>query len=580
MKKLTKIMISIGSIASVLTVPLVAAACNNTDKQPKPDPKPDDPKPDPNPSPAPTPEPMPDPNPKPEPSPMPDPTPNPEPAPKPNPEPSPTPDPNPDMDDKKDSEVIMLDKDQKAEVVNIFELDKNLLVSENLNKLVLKQANNIKIEKVYADAYNDLEGSLSISVQGLYNEKNFSFNNYLISDFHNHKKLESFKFFKISLNKNTLIENNKNINDLYSLRGQEVLNYLNIMSNGVYLNDLFSNKIIDLDFISLNRRNNNATFAFNYSYKIKENSEEQKTKKILISGTRVILPSDSVTNKDILNYLLDRKIVIKNNYDKTFFASVFEGRSNSAKNSIVSTFFDFDATENLKYFQKKGGLSIEIDNVKSNDIEGSLLISYYVTYDLNDVKDRSNTKNIKVNNFPTARDDLDIKKDFNIEITDITNKEFKNNLKNLYNQYNNNDIDGVKIVSPEDLKKYFGFSNDWNVITEIDNKDRDRFTLDDTNSFWEFRYKGRKIQGNLNFDNGIIKDPVSNKDKIIFSLLQIKPKEVSNIRINKDNTTITVDFVYDIKYFVYNANNVNSKATEEIVVTQKKTITSTVDKLG
>ncbi|QJG66541.1 variable surface lipoprotein [Mycoplasma phocoeninasale] len=59
MKKLTKIMISIGSIASVLTLPLVAAACNNTDN-PKPNPNPNNP----NPAPNPMPQPMPEPNPK------------------------------------------------------------------------------------------------------------------------------------------------------------------------------------------------------------------------------------------------------------------------------------------------------------------------------------------------------------------------------------------------------------------------------------------------------------------------------------------------------------------------------------
>ncbi|WP_211305583.1 variable surface lipoprotein [[Mycoplasma] phocae] len=78
MKKSTKLMISLGSIASVITLPLVAAACNNTKPEPTPAPKPE-----PKPEPAPTP--------KPEPKPEPAPTPKPEPKPEPKPKPAPTP---------------------------------------------------------------------------------------------------------------------------------------------------------------------------------------------------------------------------------------------------------------------------------------------------------------------------------------------------------------------------------------------------------------------------------------------------------------------------------------------------------
>ncbi|WP_145960821.1 variable surface lipoprotein [[Mycoplasma] phocae] len=69
-----------GSIASVITLPLVAAACNNTKTEPKPTPQPE---------PAPTPKPNPDEKPAPAPTPKPNPEPQPKPAPQPEPAPTP-----------------------------------------------------------------------------------------------------------------------------------------------------------------------------------------------------------------------------------------------------------------------------------------------------------------------------------------------------------------------------------------------------------------------------------------------------------------------------------------------------------
>ncbi|MBN0970763.1 variable surface lipoprotein [Mycoplasma phocoeninasale] len=578
MKKLTKIMISIGSIASVLTVPLVAAACNNTDKQPKPEPKPDDPKPAPNPSPAPTPEPKPEP----QPNPMPGPTPHPEPEPKPGPGPKPAPMPSPDMDDKKDPEIIMLDENQKAEVVNIFGLDKNLLVSENLSKLVPKQTNNIKIKSVSADAYNDLDGNISISVQGLYNGKRFNFNNYEIDNFKNYKSLQNSINFRVSINKNSLIEDIKNVDYIYLLNNSEALKYLNIELNGISLNDLFSKKIIKLNSITFNKDRKTTTFTFTYYYKTKKIGEIEKNAELSIKNDRVFgvaIPHETVSNTEILNYLIERKIKIKSNLNNNVFASIYKGRASLAKNSIVNTFFDFNANENIKYFpEKNGGLSIEIENVEANDIEGTLLISYKLSYDVNDKKEFSKTEEITIENFARAKDDSDFKNNFMLVINDITNNRLKNNLKNLFNLYkNNNDTSNIEINKSSDLNKYFGFSNNWYVIREYENRIQDKFESKDTNSYWEFRYKGRKISEYLNVDNGIIRDPETNKDKFVVSIIQIVPKEISNIIINKQENRITVDFVYDIKYFVYNANNVGSKATEEIIVTQKTPVTSTVD---
>nr|WP_272873022.1 variable surface lipoprotein [Mycoplasma phocoeninasale] len=460
MKKLTKIMISIGSIASVLTVPLVAAACNNTDKQPKPEPKPDDPKPAPNPSPAPTPEPKPEP----QPNPMPGPTPHPEPEPKPGPGPKPAPMPSPDMDDKKDPEIIMLDENQKAEVVNIFGLDKNLLVSENLSKLVPKQTNNIKIKSVSADAYNDLDGNISISVQGLYNGKRFNFNNYEIDNFKNYKSLQNSINFRVSINKNSLIEDIKNVDYIYLLNNSEALKYLNIELNGISLNDLFSKKIIKLNSITFNKDRKTTTFTFTYYYKTKKIGEIEKNAELSIKNDRVFgvaIPHETVSNTEILNYLIERKIKIKSNLNNNVFASIYKGRASLAKNSIVNTFFDFNANENIKYFpEKNGGLSIEIENVEANDIEGTLLISYKLSYDVNDKKEFSKTEEITIENFARAKDDSDFKNNFMLVINDITNNRLKNNLKNLFNLYkNNNDTSNIEINKSSDLNKYFGFSN-------------------------------------------------------------------------------------------------------------------------
>ncbi|WP_211305582.1 variable surface lipoprotein [[Mycoplasma] phocae] len=81
---------TLGSIASVITLPLVAAACNNTKTEPAPAPKPDT-KPAPSPAPKPDQNPTPTPTPKPEPKPAPDPKPDTKPAPIPDPKPNPKP---------------------------------------------------------------------------------------------------------------------------------------------------------------------------------------------------------------------------------------------------------------------------------------------------------------------------------------------------------------------------------------------------------------------------------------------------------------------------------------------------------
>ncbi|AXE60670.1 hypothetical protein DA803_01005 [[Mycoplasma] phocae] len=444
------------------------------------------------------------------------------------------------------------------------------MVSSNLEKLVEKSTNKIKVLKAEAISFDDLEGILSLSITGSYNNQNFSINDYQITGFQNYSALKNLTNFIVSINKNSLIEDNKTNQDISSFVNHDLLKYLNINSNNISLNDLFNRKIIELEYANLNRKKDRLTFSFNYLYKSKKMGKIQNIEKISIIGTRIFVSNEKINDKDILNFLLDKKVKIKENLNKKIFASVYEGRENNAKNSIVSTFFEFDENDNKKYFKEQNGLlSIQIDKIKSNDVEGFLLISYFVKYE----NENSKTKIIKLENFLNAKNDNDLKSEF--FLTTTNNNKFKQNLENLYKQYENDaNAKNIKINDTSSLMKYFGFVLDWSIIREDDNQLQDKFMVDDTKSYWEFKYKNMKISDLLNTRSGILlEDSRTNKDKIIFNLLQVKPLEISNLIINKQEKSLTADFIYEIKFFVYNSNNIESKNTSEISVTQKTKIT-------
>ncbi|AXE60668.1 hypothetical protein DA803_00995 [[Mycoplasma] phocae] len=494
--------------------------------------------------------------------------------------------PNPIPNDNEKTETINLNNAQQQEVVDVLEINKKIPVSLNIKNITNKSKDMIKITKIEILSFSDSRGILILSILGTYKNKKFLLNNYEISGFNNYSFMQNSRAITVSINKERLIKTKKEIADLFAIKGEELLTYININVNGILLNHLFDEKLIEVENINLGQ-NKSLTFSLYYINKSKTLNEDVKIEnKIKIDGIRIPITDDKITEIDVLNYILDKKIQVKvkDNEDNKIFASFYENRSKIVNNAIVAKFFDLDETKGLDYFKNKTGqLFIQIEKVKANDINGILFVSYHIILEVNDQMKRSKTKNIEIKNFPKAESDKDLNSQFIlIENRFIDGKNsFQERIKKLYDKVKNeNDLTNLEITDKTNLLTFLGFSNEWNILRKTDNSSQNKYIVNDARSYWEFQFKGTKLSDLLDTNTGILIDPETRKEKISFYSIQIKPIKISNFEINKIEESLTAKFTYEIKFYVYYANNVDSNNTKEISLIKENTISWKQKTLG
>ncbi|MBN0970762.1 hypothetical protein [Mycoplasma phocoeninasale] len=479
-------------------------------------------------------------------------------------------------------EPIELDDNQKNKVIEVFDIDKKMPVSLNLDKLIKKIGKDIEIKDVKILSFSDYAGTITLSISGIYNNRRFSFVNYQIKGFGNYQSIENSNILSAAINKESFIRELKEFKDLHSFnRSAELLKFINVTANKVSIGDLLRKNLIEVESINLNK-DNQLTFSLYYIQKYKnENEEEIKIeKKIKISGTRIPVRNEQITNHDILNYIIDNIVEIKSNNktenekdkNKTF-ASFYENKTKLVKNFILNRFFKFDENNGSQYFKnKKGKLFIEIENVRANDVDGILYVSYRVTHDGDGSMESSKTRNIEIKNFPKIKEYNSLKSEF-LLIRNVFNDENYTLLSKLYDKFKDeNNLTDMEITDELSLQTFLGFKNDWTVIRNIDNSNTAKYQINATRSYWEFQFKGHKLSDIINDNEGILIDPESKNEVISFNNIQVKPIKIYDIEIDRTENRLAAKLKYEITFSVHYANNTLSNNTYNISVIKENSI--------
>ncbi|WP_330463589.1 hypothetical protein [Metamycoplasma gateae] len=463
------------------------------------------------------------------------------------------------------STVNGLEIDNYSSIINLFNLNKEQYIEEAKKLLVeTKQNDNVEISNLSVDAYDESEGTLSVTFdyKNKNNNKETKGQTATISNF---KKIEVFKenLISISANKEKLIEDKKKIE---TLENTDLSNYLNITvlsSNGEKNNilDLIKNKSEkyklsrEISFSnSTTKENVNFEITVNYLKKITNQEVETITKKIDV--LRKTIAEKNVSNQDILNYIIDNKINKKDNNDlsKKFPSSYLYNFRNTKK--IAHNFLN-NSEEN--YFGSNNKI-IQFSNetLTVDDIAGTVNISFNLEIEEGGSKTLSKSRTFTFNGFKQ----FDNKYGENFQIllnsTSETGKKFIQKVKEEYKKNNSNELElGL------DWLKTNSIITDSNVLLRLveDSSTKQPKLENKTNTLFTLNAGGRNIQETIVHETKI--QIFDGKEEFELNNLVAKFKNLKISEIN--NNRVWFEVYYDLEI------SLNSSSNQEIIIPQKFT---------
>ncbi|WP_185938988.1 hypothetical protein [Mycoplasmopsis arginini] len=302
----------------------------------------------------------------------------------------------------KPSVVNGITADKYGNLVHLYELDSQMDVRKAIEKLVdIKQKDNVTVRNLTTEAFDESTGTISIKFDYQIGEQTFTNKQATLSGF---KKIEIFNpnLLTVSLNKNKLIEEKKDIKDLTN---KNLIDYLEI-------NFLNSNGE-SVDLIKLTRDNpglysfkygvqfsdeetkENVNFVLNINYKKKELNQEEQQVTAKVDVLRKQIKDREITKKEILDYIIENKLTNKevNNADKFASSLLYLFRTT---NKIAHNYID---NKEEDYFGPSEKIELSNQHLTIDDYTGTAEISFNLKYNDNGREINSKGKTININGF-------------------------------------------------------------------------------------------------------------------------------------------------------------------------------------
>ncbi|ENY69236.1 Hypothetical protein, predicted lipoprotein [Metamycoplasma auris 15026] len=497
----------------------------------------------------------------PEVNPNPNPAPNPTPQPNPQPTPNPNPAPKPNLDKKWKEEKFELNGisvDKFGGLISLYNLKSNLSVTDAIS--LLKESkkdtkekveiSNIKIE-AYDEKVGELEVSLSIKIDNnIFNNKSVKLSGF--------KKIEIFTRENIILtfNKEKLFETNKKIEEL---KDNELLDYITI--EGISSTSHQKLNLVSLTKTSpknyffakegqprLSSDKKSIIFTFVSKYAAKEKGTEEKDiEERLEVFNKPISGNTIISEKEALDFIIEKHIVVKKDILKNMFPSSFLHFYRKS-HKIVDNFVQIDNTKN-DYFKNKDGEHIEFDNqrITVNDLAGSLEISFNLKMKNNGKEYHSKTRIFSFTGFKKLDSKYLENFDINLNTTDTQGKNF---IKRIQNEYNKS-----QSISLQEVVKYLNINNmpNKNLLRMINEDNENAQLQSQTHSII-------KLYGNTSPIEDVIKNETQLdlfKGKNEFFEISNLDVEFKNIEIKPNGgTKVFIQLYYNLN-FILSSHNQN-----------------------
>ncbi|BAP39336.1 hypothetical protein [Metamycoplasma canadense] len=334
-------------------------------------------------------------------------------------------------------------------IVSSLKLNKNMTVTEAINKL--KEHENKKDFKIYNlkfDEYDETKGTISISFSYEIENNKFDNNKTSISGF---KKVEIFNkdLISISLNKEKLIKEKKNIKDLNNQNLNEYLIITTINSSGEEINisKLIENQSFNYKYeykpkFSNEQKKENVNLTIIISYKKKDlnKAEEEVIQKIEL--LRKSIKNNNIKEKEILDYIIDNSITtIAHNLSNKFPSAFLKPFNDSKK---IAYFFIKNDNENYFGTGEKI-IQFSDESLKVDDFEGKLKFSFNLKYQNEGKTFISKSKEIEINNLKKITSDY--LSNFQL-IFNSTSEKFKTITNKMKDDYlKNQNLDSKKYIA-------------------------------------------------------------------------------------------------------------------------------------
>ncbi|VEU81608.1 hypothetical protein V2E25_01225 [Mycoplasmopsis arginini] len=303
---------------------------------------------------------------------------------------------------EKSSVVNGITADKYGNLVHLYELDSQMDVRKAIEKLMAeKQKDNISVSNLTIESYDESTGTISIKFDYQIGKQTFTNKQATLSGF---KKIEIFNpnLLTVSLNKNKLIEEKKDINQLNNTNLMDYLtiNFLNSNGESVDLIELTKENpglySFKYDVIFSNEETKESVnFVLNINYKKKELNQKEQQVTAKVDVLRKQIKDREITKKEILDYIIDNKLTKKevDNSGK-FASSLLYLFRNTGK--IVDNYVD-NFEDN--YFSASEKIELANQNLTIDDYAGNAKISFNLKYNDNGEEINSKGKTISVNGF-------------------------------------------------------------------------------------------------------------------------------------------------------------------------------------
>ncbi|WP_369991658.1 hypothetical protein AB8O52_01135 [Mycoplasmopsis arginini] len=303
---------------------------------------------------------------------------------------------------EKHSVVNGITTDKYGNLVHLYELDSQMDVRKAIEKLMSeKQKDNISVSNLTIESYDESTGTISIKFDYKIGEQTFTNKHSSLSGF---KKVEitNKDLLTISLNKNKLIEEKKDIDQLNNANLMDYLtiNFLNSNGESVDLIKLTKENpgLYSFEYgvrFSDEQTKENVNFVLNINYKKKELNQKEQQVTAKVDVIRKQIKDREITKKEILDYIIDNKLTKKEVDNSTKFASALLYLFRNTR-KIVDNYVD-NFEEN--YFSASEKIELANQNLTIDDYAGTAEISFNLKYNDNGREINSKGKTININGF-------------------------------------------------------------------------------------------------------------------------------------------------------------------------------------
>ncbi|MDP4042926.1 hypothetical protein [Mycoplasmopsis arginini] len=303
---------------------------------------------------------------------------------------------------EKSSVVNGITADKYGNLVHLYELDSQMDVRKAIEKLMAKkQKDNISVSNLTIESYDESTGTISIKFNYQIGEQTFTNKQATLSGF---KKIEitNKDLLTISLNKNKLIEEKKDINQLNNANLMDYLtiNFLNSNGESVDLIKLTKEnpELYSFEYrvrFSDEQTKENVNFVLNINYKKKELNQKEQQVTAKVDVIRKQIKDREITKKEILDYIIDNKLTKKEVDNSSKFASSLLYLFRNTRKIVDNYVGNFE--EN--YFSASEKIELANQNLTIDDYAGNAKISFNLKYNDNGKEINSKGKTISVNGF-------------------------------------------------------------------------------------------------------------------------------------------------------------------------------------